>query len=143
MRTFFFGVCLERAGALTRQLSSWDSRPGIVELVVTLKRQPFVQKTYQSLFLGRPDCLSQFQLVLELVGSRKAKPPIFLKHSTVQPISCPQGDKIFELVKDRRELSRVAGNSEVANEVVSEILHFIELWSQGVDAFVVHISPNI
>lgn len=50
---------------------------------------------------------------------------------------------MFELVKDSRELSRVAGNSEVANKVVSEILHFIEFWSQGVDAFVVHISPNI
>jgi hypothetical protein len=31
----------------------------------------------------------------------------------------------------------------VANEAVSEILHFIEFWSQGVDAFVVHVSPNI
>lgn len=51
VRTSFFGVYLERTGALTRQLSCWDSRPGIVELVVTLTRRPFVQKTYQSLFL--------------------------------------------------------------------------------------------
>ena len=48
-----------------------------------------------------------------------------------------------KLVKDSRELFRVAGDSEVANEVVSEILHYTEFWSQAVDAFIVHISPNI
>jgi len=33
---------------------------------------------------------------------------------------------MFKLVKDSKELSRVASNSEVANKVVSKILHFIE-----------------
>jgi hypothetical protein len=50
---------------------------------------------------------------------------------------------MFKLVKDGRELCRVTSYSEVANKVGSKILYIIEFWSQGVDAFVVHVSPNM
>jgi hypothetical protein len=49
---------------------------------------------------------------------------------------------MFKLVKDRGELGRVISDSEVASQVGSKILGFIEFWSQEVDALVVHVSPN-